>query len=349
MRMRRLPVYCAVLVTALVLPACGGNDKQSATPTATATARPATAPASGDPVAALEARFVQVVDRVSPKVVLIETEQGLGSGVVFDHHGNVVTNAHVVGSSKTFQVIFADGHRRRAMLVSAYRPDDLAVIRLEGEQPAPAVFGDSSKLKVGEITFAVGNPLGLRSSVTQGIVSSVGRTLSEGPGGGVIAAAIQTSAPINPGNSGGALVNLEGEVIGIPTLAATDPNLGSQAPGIGFAIPSGTVKRIAGQIVRDGRVTTSDRAYLGVQVATSVDGSFVVIAGVERGGPAARAGLRPGEVITAVDGHPMATADDLSTYLAGRQPGQKVRVELRHRDGSTRTVEVTLGRLPASS
>ena len=347
--MRRLPAYCAVLVTALVLPACGGNDKQSATPTPTVTPRPAATPASGDPVEALEARFVHVVDRVSPKVVLIETDQGLGSGVVFDDHGNVVTNAHVVGSSKTFQVTFADGHRRRATLVSAYRPDDLAVIRLEGERPAPAVFGDSSKLKVGEITFAVGNPLGLRSSVTQGIVSSVGRTLSEGPGGGVIAAAIQTSAPINPGNSGGALVNLEGEVIGIPTLAATDPNGGSPAPGIGFAIPSGTVKRIAGQIVRDGRVTTSDRAYLGVQVATSVDGSFVVIAGVEHGGPAARAGLRAGEVITAVDGHPMATADDLSTYLAGRQPGQKVRVELRDRDGSKRTVEVTLGRLPASS
>jgi len=253
------------------------------------------------------------------------------------------------GPAKTFQVTFADGHRRRATLVSAYPPDDLAVIRLEGEQPAPATFGDSSKLKVGEITFAVGNPLGLRSSVTQGIVSSLGRTLSEGPGGGVIAAAIQTSAPINPGNSGGALVNLDGQVIGNPTLGATDPQLGSQAPGIGFAIPSGTVKRIAGQIVRNGRVTTSDRAYLGVQVATSVDGSSVVIAGVEKGGPAARAGLRAGEVITAVDGHPVPTADALSTYLADRQPGQKVRVELRDRDGSKRTVEVTLGRLPVDS
>jgi putative serine protease PepD len=343
-----LRLSCAALVMTLVLSACGGSDtKKPATPVPTP--RQPAAPASGDPVAALEARFVDVVARVSPKVVLIQTDQGLGSGVVFDDQGHVVTNAHVVGSSKTFQVTFADGHRRRATLVSAYPPDDLAVIRLQGEQPAPAVFGDSSKLKVGEITFAVGNPLGLRSSVTQGIVSSLGRTLSEGPGGGVIAAAIQTSAPINPGNSGGALVNLDGHVIGIPTLAATDPRLGSPAPGIGFAIPSRTVKRIAGQIVKNGRVTTSDRAYLGVEVATNVDGSFVVIAGVEKGGPAARAGLRAGEVITAVDGHPVPTADALSTYLADRRPGQKVRVELRDRDGNKRTVEVTLGRLPASS
>jgi putative serine protease PepD len=220
------------------------------------------------------------------------------------------------------------------------------VIRLEGERPAPAVFGDSSKLKVGEFALAVGNPLGLRSSVTQGIVSSLGRTVSEGSGGGVISAAIQTSAPINPGNSGGALVNLDGEVIGIPTLAARDPQIGSQAPGIGFAIPSTTVKRIAGQMARDGRVTDSGRAYLGVRVATSLGGSSVVIAEVEAGGPADRAGLEPGEVVKAVDGQAIATADQLSTLLADHKPGEKVPVEVRERDGSARTVEVTLGELP---
>jgi S1-C subfamily serine protease len=136
-------------------------------------------------------------------------------------------------------------------------------------------------------------------------------------------------------------------VIGIPTLAATDPHFGSQAAGIGFAIPSVTVKRIAGQIVRDGSVTNSGRAYLGVQVATSITASSVVVAGVEDGGPADRAGVRPGEVITAVDGHRIATADELTTYLAGHRPGDKVEIGLRDRDGATRTVDVTLGRVPA--
>jgi S1-C subfamily serine protease len=345
--MARVRLCLAVLVAAVVLVACGGSGKKASNPTATPTAR-AAAPASGDPVAALETRFVDVVRRVSPKVVMIETPDGLGSGVIFDGHGHVVTNAHVVGTRRTFQVTFADGRRTGATLVSAYPPDDLAVIKLKSEQPAPAVFGDSSKLKVGELAFAVGNPLGLRSSVTQGIVSSLGRTVSEGPGGGVISAAIQTSAPINPGNSGGALVNLDGEVIGIPTLAATDPNVGSQASGIGFAIPSVTVKRIAGQIVQNGRVTASDRAYLGVEVATSVDGS-VVIARVQKGSPAAQAGLRAGEVIKAVDGHPIAAADDLATYLAGRRVGAKVKVEVRDSNGSTRTVHVTLGRRPPNA
>src|SRR6058998_762312 len=129
-----------------------------------------------------------------------------------------------------------------------------------GARPKPAAFADSSKVRVGEFALAIGNPLGLRSSVTEGIVSSLGRTVSEG-NGVALSSAIQTSAAINPGNSGGALVDLHARVIGIPTLAALDPELGgSQAPGIGFPIPSNTVKKIADQLIANGRVVRSGRA-----------------------------------------------------------------------------------------
>jgi S1-C subfamily serine protease len=182
--------------------------------------------------------------------------------------------------------------------------------------------------------------------VTQGIVSSLGRTVPEG-NGAVISSAIQTSAPINPGNSGGALVDIDGRVIGIPTLAALDPELGgSAAPGIGFAIPSNTVKRIAGQLVRAGRVERSGRAYLGIRVATTVGSRGVIVTGVVRDGPAGRAGIRPGEMIAAVDGRPTPSTDALATILATLQPGRRVRVDLVDPGGASRTVTVTLGEAP---
>jgi len=214
------------------------------------------------------------------------------------------------------------------------------------DMPGPATFADSAKLQVGQLVLAIGNPLGLRSSVTNGIVSSLGRTVPEGDGA-VIASAIQTSAAINPGNSGGALGNLDGAVIGIPTLAATDPDLGgSQAPGIGFAIPSNTVKRIAGQLIADGHVTNSGRAFLGVDIATSATGTGVVVASVEKGGPAADAGIAAGDVIVAVDGQSTPTTDTLSTVLAGLDPGRTVPVAIRHPDGSKETTHVKLGQAP---
>ena len=182
--------------------------------------------------------------------------------------------------------------------------------------------------------------------MTEGIVSSLGRTVSEGPGGPVLASAIQTSAPINPGNSGGALADIDGEVIGIPTLAALDPKLGgTQAPGIGFAIPSNTVNRIADQLIANGRVTDSGRAFLGVRVATSVGGEGAVVAGLQPGSPAEKAGLRPGELIVAVDHRPTSSAEELATVLAELRPGQRVPVELVDPGGDKRTVTVTLGEL----
>jgi S1-C subfamily serine protease len=207
------------------------------------------ASADSDVAGGLQARFTKIVRTVSPKVVEIRTSTGLGSGIVYDSRGDVVTNAHVVGDARKVKVRLSDGSTHPATVVGKSVGKDLAIVRLDGATPQPATFGDSSNLEVGDLAVAIGNPLGLASSVSQGIVSSTGRSVSEG-NGVTLHSAIQTSAAINPGNSGGALVNLSDQVIGVPTLAAIDPELGgSTAPGIGFAIPSNTVRQVADQLI----------------------------------------------------------------------------------------------------
>jgi putative serine protease PepD len=209
-----------------------------------------TAAPEPDAAAAIQQQFLDVVRQVSPQVVQIRTSRGLGSGVVYDGKGDIVTNAHVAADARQFLVTLPDGGRECATLVGTDPRHDLAVIRLSSSTPDPATFGDSAGVHSGGIVFAIGNPLGLQSSVTQGIVSSVNRSVPEG-NGVTLTNVIQTSAEINPGNSGGALVDLSGRVIGIPTLTAIDPELGggSQAPGIGFAIGSDTVRRVADGLI----------------------------------------------------------------------------------------------------
>jgi S1-C subfamily serine protease len=296
--------------------------------------------------AALQNNFVDVFQKVSPSVVQIETSEGLGSGIVFDTKGNIVTNYHVVGTAKTFTVTtYAPARRLTAKLVGTFPADDLAVIKVQSTSLRPATFADSSRLRVGEIAMAVGNPLGLSSSVTEGIVSALGRQEPEG-NGVVLQNAIQTSAAINPGNSGGALVNIGGGVIGIPTLAAADPQLGGAAAGIGFAIPSNTVKSIATQIIQHGHVVSSGRPYLGIEVGDT--GNGVYVGKVSAGSPAAKAGLKTGDVIVSVNGKRTATSDDLGTVLAGYKPGQTVTLKIVHQNGSTDNVKVTLGEYPGT-
>jgi putative serine protease PepD len=295
--------------------------------------------------AALESQFVSVVQKVGPSVVLIQTSSGLGSGVVFDAKGNIVTNAHVVGTDKTFRVSTGDGRQMAATLVGSFPTDDLAVIKAEKSDLKAATFGDSSKLVVGDVVLAIGNPLGLQSSVTEGIISATGRTVTE-PGGAALPNVLQTSAAINPGNSGGALVDLDGAVIGIPTLTATDPELGGVAPGIGFAIPSNTATDIGTQFVQNGKVVSSHRAYIGARVASVQGAPGVLIYSVDPDGPAAKAGIKPGDLITAVDGKPTPDPAVMAVVLAQLSPGQTVKVKVVHSDGSAIEVDVTLGELP---
>jgi putative serine protease PepD len=338
------------LVIVAGVTACSGGG--TAALSAASSARPAlSAPITGGPVT-LQRQYERVVATVLPSVVQITTPEGLGSGIVFDAEGDIVTNAHVVGSAKNVQVRLPSASKTlTAAVLGVFAPDDLAVIRLQGSAGVlrPATFGNSSAVRVGEIVLAMGNPLGLTGTVTDGIVSATGRTVSEGQGSSaVLISTIQTSAPINPGNSGGALVSLSGQVIGIPTLAASDPQMGGAAVGIGFAIPSDTVTSIARQLVTTGKVANSGRAALGITAETVADaggqpaGAGVVAA--KPGGPAAQAGIRAGDIILAVEGKTTNSATALQSVLATLKPGDEVRVRLS-RDGTQSTVTATLGAL----
>jgi putative serine protease PepD len=304
--------------------------------------------------AGLQGQYERVIKKVLPSIVQITTSVGLGSGVVYDNRGDIVTNDHVVGAATTFQVQLANSpHAVTATLVGTYPTDDLAVIKINAMAGlTPASFGQSSQLQVGQIVLAMGNPLGLTSSVTNGIVSALGRTLTEPTSadspGATLPNSIQTSASINPGNSGGALVDLQGQVVGIPTLAATDAQIGGAAAGIGFAIPSDTVKSIAGQLITSGSVTNSGRAALGVAVQGITDAqgnnAGVGIVSVVVGKAAATAGLKAGDIILELEGQPVSSPSDLATILAGLKIGQIVPVVIS-RNGSNQTFRVTLGQL----
>jgi S1-C subfamily serine protease len=318
----------------------GGSSSSTAPHTSRARLQPAAA------ALAFERTITAVVHELSPSVVQIQTPTGLGSGVVFDTNGDIVTNNHVVGSSDNGPfTVTAGAHSYGGSLVGRFAPDDLAVVRVSGANLRPAAFANSSKLDVGDFAIAIGNPLGLRSSVTDGIVSAFRQGVSEG-NGVALPLVIQTSAAINPGNSGGALADLQGRVIGIPTLAATDPELGgTAAPGIGFAIPSSLVRNIATQIIRFGHVVDSHRAYLGVQIGDT-NGAGVLVSSVTPGGPAAKAGLARGDVITSVNGTQTATVDDLTSTVSELKPGTTVKLGITTQSGAHKTLHLTLGEFP---
>jgi putative serine protease PepD len=318
----------------------GGSSPQTTPTTSHARLKPAAA------ALAFQNAVTAVVHELSPSVVQIQSESGLGSGVVFDSNGDIVTNNHVVGTETSF-AITAGAHSYHATLVGRFAPDDLAVVRVSNAHLTPAAFANSSRLDVGDFAIAIGNPLGLRSSVTDGIVSAFRQGVSEG-NGVALPLMIQTSAAINPGNSGGALADLQGRVIGIPTLAATDPELGgTAAPGIGFAIPSNLVRDIATQIIRFGHVTNSHRAYLGVSIGDT-NGAGVLVQSVTAGGPAAKAGLAPGDVITAVNGHETPTVDDLTSFVSELKPGTTVKLAIETQRGAHKTLHLKLGEFPGS-
>ena len=331
----------------------------AATAAPAATAPAASAPATHRPVAdGIDARasYADVVRQVLPSVVLISTTEGLGSGVVLDRTGNIVTNAHVAGNASEFKVqVPGDLAPRTASLVGSYPPDDLAVIRVhDASGLQPAKFADSAKAQAGDVVLAVGNPLGLSGSVTSGIISATGRVVAEpasdGKPGATLPDAIQTSAPINPGNSGGALVTTAGEVVGIPTLTAAGSQ-GNQVQGIGFAIPSNLARDIAHQLISSGSVTNSHRAAIGAQVGTVTgqDGTpaGTGIVAVTSGGPADRAGLRAGDVIQAAAGTPTPDTQALAGVLAAAHPGDQITLSVI-RGAQEQTVKLTLGELPGN-
>jgi S1-C subfamily serine protease len=304
----------------------------------------------------------QVIAQDRQAVVQINVQKGqgagVGSGVIIDQQGHIVTNDHVVSGGQRFSVALFDGTLLPAQLVGVDSADDLAVVKINPPRKIYAMpLGDSSNLQVGNPVLAIGNPLGITQTVTSGIVSALGRTVGEGQGGGTIVDAVQTDAAINPGNSGGALVDMRGNLIGIPTLVAIDPEFKTPANGVGFAIPSNRVKFIAPQLIQYGKVEHSGRSALGVSVATvdplvaaqaglAVDHGALIVS-VTSGGPAAQAGLKTGDVITQLGDKPINNISDLSDALLSYDPGATVPVGFV-RGSQQMQVRVKLGELRVS-
>jgi len=304
----------------------------------------------------------QIIAQDRQAVVQINVQKGqgagVGSGVIIDQQGHIVTNEHVVSGGQRFSVALFDGTLLPAQLVGVDSADDLAVVKINPPRKIYAMpLGDSSNLQVGNPVLAIGNPLGITQTVTSGIVSALGRTVGEGQGGGTIVDAVQTDAAINPGNSGGALVDMRGNLIGIPTLVAIDPEFKTPANGVGFAIPSNRVKFIAPQLIQYGKVEHSGRSALGVSVATvdplvaaqaglAVDHGALIVS-VTSGGPAAQAGLKIGDVITQLGDKPINNISDLSDALLSYDPGATVQVGFV-RGSQQMQVKVKLGELRVS-
>jgi Do/DeqQ family serine protease len=270
----------------------------------------------------------------------------LGSGVIVSASGYVLTNHHVVEAADEIEVALADGKKLLAKVVGNDPETDLAVLRISGENLPAISFGSAENLRVGDVVLAIGNPFGVGQTVTNGIVSALGRT---GLGINTFENFIQTDAAINPGNSGGALIDAQGNLIGINT-AIFSRSGGSM--GIGFAIPVSTAKMVLDQIVKSGAVT---RGWIGVEVqeiTPPIAESFklggtrgALIAGVLRGGPADKAGVKPGDVLTEVEGKPVADPTSMLNLIAALAPGKPATVKLK-RSGNDVDATITVGRRP---
>ncbi len=318
---------------------------------------------------------VDVVQRASPAVVTVvntleasngaspqpflplqptqpdQPQRSTGSGVIIDDAGYIVTNHHVIDGQRSLAVIFFDGSRRSATLIGSDPLMDLAVLKVDGAVPGAAPLGDSGALQPGETVIAIGSPLGdFRNSVTVGVVSALNRSL----GGDAPDGLIQTDAAINRGNSGGPLLNLRGEVVGINTLVVRGSGFnGVQAEGLGFSVPSSVVQRVADALIAEGKVTYP---YLGVTF-TMIDAQAAfeqdlpiqagaLVREVQSDGPAAQAGVQPGDVITTLEGQRVGVDGQLRALLLGYAPGDTVVVDV-WRDGTTQAMRVTLGERPA--
>lgn len=324
--------------------------------------------------------FADLVERVSPAVVTVTVEEraaperqvnpedlpepfrdffnqfgqghqfqtphkavAMGSGFIIDRQGFIVTNNHVVDGARKITVKLPDGREFDAKLVGADEPTDVAVIKIKSDRPLPSVeFGDDHQVRVGDWVIAVGNPFGLSNTVTAGIISSIGRDVGNGP----YTDYLQIDAPINRGNSGGPTFDLEGKVIGMNSMIFS-PSGGSV--GIGFAIPSSTIHEVVSQLENHGKVA---RGYLGVQIqsltpeiAASVgakESKGAIVASIVPGGPAARAGFKPGDLVLAVNGKSVEDSRDLTRRVATLLAGTKATFTLV-RDGKTQTITATIG------
>jgi 2-alkenal reductase len=351
----RLPFISALVISFTLL---------LGAPTLAQDATPAASPGA-------EMSPVQVVKMVGPAVVTVVNEQmvpgtlgsssptlqpvGSGSGFIISNDGYVVTNNHVVEGGSSFQVIYSDGQAVDAELIGADPISDLAVVQVQGDVPGTVTLGDSTTLQPGQAVLAIGSPLGaFANTVTDGIVSGLGRSLPpQQTGGAVYTNLIQHDAPINPGNSGGPLFDLTGTVVGVNTIAIPIAEQGVPAQGLFFAIPSNTVKKITDQLIQTGTVVYP---YLGVTNPVPIDPVIaaqnnlpvdhgVYVSDVAPDGPAEMSGIQPGDIITEIDGEPIDQNHPLEEFLFEHKPGDTVELTVQRGDQSMQ-VQVTLGERP---
>jgi S1-C subfamily serine protease len=344
-----------------------------ATPSATSTPHLALG-ASAPPIVsvpgntqALQTSVESVVKAVLPSVVEItstgQDQQAIGSGDILTKDGYIVTNDHVVDGFNSFTVTLADGSNLSATLIGQAPQDDLAVLKVSATNLQPIAIGDSSKAQVGEFVVALGTPLGQRNTATFGVVSALNRVESEAPDGpaGTLNGMIQTDAPITNGNSGGALVDLKGELLGIPTLGSSSGRNNTSGT-IGFAIASNRVTYVSQQLIRNGHLTSTGQGFLGIQAQdvtpnlAAANGlsvqSGVLVADLANdaagSSPAQQAGIRQGDVIIAINGQSVSNGSDLVGALQNVAPGTTVKVTFV-RGTSQQTVSVTLGERPTNA
>jgi putative serine protease PepD len=272
-----------------------------------------------------------------------QTQQAQGSGFVYDSKGDIVTDQHVIDGATSISVRFADGTTAKGTLVGSDASTDLAVVHVNvpASKLHPLPVANSDDVQVGDGAVAIGSPFGLQNTVTWGIVSALHRQQTA-PNGFTIDDSIQTDAAINHGNSGGALLNMQGQVIGVTSQIESD---GGGNEGVGFAVPSNTVRTIATKLISSGKV---EHAYLGISAGDSSSPAGAKVDTVVTGTAASRAGLKVGDVITAVDGHSVDGAAALTQAIGGKSPNQKVTLTVS-RNGSTHTVTATLGTRPSTA
>lgn len=286
-------------------------------------------------------QIVSTTQVISPFFLQVIPQQGLGSGVIIRSDGLILTNNHVIADATKIEVTLSNGKTYKGQVVGADPASDLALVKINATDLPTATLGDSSQLKVGEFVVAIGNPYGLDHTVTFGVISALERNIDTGDN--TMYGVIQTDAAINPGNSGGPLVNLKGEVIGINTM------IYQNAQGLGFAVSSNTAKKVIDSILKTGTVKWP---YLGVQVTTMTqeiassyniaytEGAFV--ADVVVGGPAYNGGIRKYDIITAINGKQIKTADELVSTIRNYSPNDKITITVS-RNGKVMNFQVVLG------
>jgi S1-C subfamily serine protease len=373
---RVLPIVGGAIAGGAIALAVASGSTTTHSVTTTTVVQPSSAPAvptsfnSGRPET-----INQIYRQVDPGVVDITTSstqntggvfgfgqsqqtEGEGAGVVFDKKGDILTDEHVVSGANKITVTFPNQVKASAKLVGSDTGADLAVIRVDGvpaSQLHPLTIGDSNAVQVGDSVIAIGSPFGLPNTVTAGIVSAVGRTINS-PNQFTIPNAIQTDAPINPGNSGGPLLNAAGQVIGLNDQIETNNTNGQgegSSSGVGFATPSNSDARVAREIISTGQ---AHNAWVGVSLNPGVSGGAAIwnnssttgAAPIQSGSPAAKAGLQPGDVITAVNGTAVASVNQFVATIANYAPGDTVTLTV-NRGGQTKKIQLTLGSQPANA